>query len=167
MNRKVIIHWTGGTLVPNNLEKQHYHYLIGYKDDKPFIEKGNYTVEDNNNCSDGKYAAHCGGGNTGAVGIAICGMLNATRNNYGKYPFTEDQYNKMCRLVAEVCHKYGIPITEDRVMTHYEFGKKHPETSSAGKPDISYLPFKPEMPDDYIGNDIRMLAECWYKWLFE
>lgn len=163
MQRKIIIHWTGGTLVPNDTEREHYHYLIGFKDNKPFLEKGNYAVEDNDNCYDGRYAQHTGGGNTGAIGIAISGMLGFKgKHEIGKYPFNEAQYGKMCRLVAEVAYKYNIPITKDRVMTHFEFGKSHPNTSSAGKPDISFLPFNPHIKAENIGNDIRELARYWF-----
>ena len=168
INRKIIIHWTGGTLTPNNIEREHYHYLIGYKDGKPFIEKGLFSVEDNDNCYDGKYAQHTGGGNTGAIGIAICGMLGYKgKHEIGKYPFNEAQFDKMCRLVAEVSLKYRIPINKALVMTHYEFGLKHTETSSAGKPDISFLPFNPTMKAEKIGNYIRETAECWFTKLFK
>ena len=167
MKRKVIIHWTGGTLIPNDTDREHYHYLVGYKDGKPFVEKGKYTVEDNDNCYDGKYAQHCGGGNTGAIGIAICGMHEFKgRNNIGNYPFTQAQYDKTCRLIAEVCRKYNILIRANNVMTHYEFGKKNPKTSSYGKIDITFLPFEPEMPPDKIGEDIRTIAQYWYLRLY-
>lgn len=163
---RIIIHWTGGVLTPNLMEKDHYHYLVGFKNGKPYVERGRYRVEDNLNCASGRYAQHCGGGNTGAVGIAVCGMLKATRADSGAYPFNEQQYDKMCRLVAEVARKYKIPIDSEHVMTHYEFGRKHPKTSSAGKPDISWLPFDKTKPSNKIGDDIRQRAQNWYAFLY-
>lgn len=167
INRKIICHWSGGNYIPNSIDREHYHYLIGFKDGKAYIEKGLFSVEDNDNCYDGRYAQHTGGGNTGAVGIAICGMYQATRADYGKYPITEAQYDKMCRLIAEVAHKYSIPITKERVMTHYEFGKLHPQSSSRGKIDISFLPFNPHLQPDRVGEDIRELARFWYEKLYK
>ena len=41
------------------------------------VKSGKYTPEDNLNCKDGKYAKHCGGGNTGRIGIAVCCMKNS------------------------------------------------------------------------------------------
>ena len=70
---KIIIHWTAGTNQPNLIDKQHYHFMI---DSLGRIYNGNYKVTDNENCKDGKYASHTGGGNTGAIGIALCGMAN-------------------------------------------------------------------------------------------
>lgn len=71
MTKRIILHWTAGTNYPNTTDLQHYHFLID-KDGK--VYNGVYTPEDNLNCYDGKYAQHTGGGNTGSIGIAVCGM---------------------------------------------------------------------------------------------
>ena len=68
IRKKVILHWTAGTNQPCSTDYEHYHYLIN-KDG--IIVKGKYTPEDNLNCTDGKYAQHCGGGNTGAIGVSM------------------------------------------------------------------------------------------------
>lgn len=136
---KIVIHWTAGTTQPNNVDFQHYHYLIN--GDGLKVE-GKYKPEDNENCNDGKYAAHTGGGNTGAIGVALCGMLGyVSKKNVGKYPIRQVQCEATFKLVAELCKKYRIAISPDTVMTHYEFGRKHPKTSSAGKIDITWLPY--------------------------
>ena len=62
---------------------------------------------------------------------------------------------------AVLCKKYGIKISKNTVFTHYEFGIKHPNTSSAGKIDITYMhPFPAENKmtcGDFIRNKVK-----WY-----
>lgn len=158
--KRIIIHWTAGTNYSTEYERNHYHFLI---DKDCNVIKGKYNPEDNYDCHDGKYAAHCGGGNTGSIGVALCGMLGyKSFSNVGRYPITKKQCEKMFRFVAELCKKYDIPITPDTIMTHYEFGQKHPNTSSFGKIDIIYLPPYPEQPKECIGNFIRNKVKWYY-----
>jgi hypothetical protein len=79
----------------------------------------------------------------------------------GRYPLTAKQCEATWKLVAEQCHKYGIPVTEDTVYTHYEFGKRNPGSDSAGKIDITYLPYKPELKPEEVGDYIRGKV-TWY-----
>ena len=158
--KKIIIHWTAGTNQPCNTDYEHYHFLVN-KDG--VIIAGKYSPEDNENCNDGKYAQHCGGGNTGAIGVSMCGMY-VPKNvciKETKYPLTKIQCEAMFKLVAELCKKYNIPITNKTVLTHYEFGQTNPKTSSFGKIDIIYLPAYPDVEKnkmgDFIINKIR-----WY-----
>lgn len=157
--KRIIIHWTAGTYQPNSTEFEHYHYLIN---NDGLVIKGKHNVQDNKNCTDGNYASHTGGGNTGSIGVAVCGMLGyVNRNKVGKYPLTPVQCERMYKLVAELCKSYAIPITPDTVMTHYEFGQKHPKTTSYGKIDITWLPncrvVKKEEFGDFIRNKVK-----WY-----
>lgn len=157
--KRIIIHWTAGVYYPNQTDLEHYHFLID-KDGK--IHNGKYKPEDNENCYDGKYAAHTGGGNTGAIGISFCGMYNFyNRYSVGNYPLTKVQLEAGFKLCAELCKKYNIAITPETVMTHYEFGLKHPNTSSAGKIDIIYLPPYPWIAKDDVGQFIRSKVR-WY-----
>lgn len=157
--KRIIIHWTAGTGSPNSVDKQHYHYLI---DSKGVIHNGRFKPEDNENCTDGKYAQHTGGGNTGSIGVALCGMCGfSSADNTGQYPLTRVQCECMFKLVAELAYKYGIAVTASNVMTHYEFGLKNPKTSSAGKIDIIYLPPFPGIAKDKIGDFIRSKIR-WY-----
>lgn len=161
MANKIIVHWTGGALKPNADDKLHYHYMI---DDAGKVYTGKYSVRDNENCYDGRYAQHCGGGNTGAIGVAICGMYvpKGVPVQKTQYRVTKKQCERLFKLVAELSVKYGIPLDKAHVMTHYEFGLSHPKTSSAGKIDINYLPPYPTIRADAIGNFIRAKA-LWYK----
>lgn len=150
---RITIHWTGGGYKPNNIDKQSYHFLIG-GDGR--VYKGKYTPEDNINCTDGKYAKHCGGGNTGNIGVAICGMWNKD------YPIRRIQLEAMCKLVAELSIKYGISISTKNILTHMEYGKAHPSTSSYGKIDIDNLPCVCVWGYKNVGNWIRNKVN-WYK----
>ena len=155
--KRIIIHWTAGTYQPNTTEYEHYHYLIN---GDGLVIKGKHSVQDNKNCTDGNYAAHCGGGNTGSIGVAVCGMLGyVSKKKVGNYPLTPVQCERMYKLVAELCKIYAIPITPDTVLTHYEFGQKHPKTTSHGKIDITWLPnsefIKTEEFGDFIRNEVR------------
>ena len=65
------------------------------------------------------------------------------------------------KLCADLCLKYNIPITPKTVFTHYEFGKAHPKTSSAGKIDITFIPPYPDIKADDCGCFIRTKI-LWY-----
>lgn len=157
--KRIIIHWTAGTYQPNTIDFEHYHYLVT---GDGLVVEGKYKPEDNENCNDGKYAAHTGGGNTGSIGVSMCGMAGfKDHKNVGKYPLTKVQCERCFKLIAELAKKYNICITPDTVMTHYEFGRKHPKTSSGGKIDIIYLPPYPDIDQGKIGDFIRNKAR-WY-----
>ncbi|MCD7879037.1 MAG: N-acetylmuramoyl-L-alanine amidase [Candidatus Gastranaerophilales bacterium] len=158
--KKIILHWTAGTNQPCSTDYEHYHYLV--TGDGLLIE-GKYKPEDNENCSDGVYAQHTGGGNTGSVGIAMCGMANYTtgKPNTTKYPLTAVQCERFFKLIAEVAKKYDIAITPATVMTHYEFGQKNPKTTSYGKIDITYLHPYSDVTANNMGDFIRGKAN-WY-----
>jgi N-acetyl-anhydromuramyl-L-alanine amidase AmpD len=157
--KRIIIHWTAGIYSPNATDLQHYHYLI---DSEGNVHNGKYKPEDNENCQDGRYAAHTGGGNTGSIGVALCGMLGFSGvNNVGKYPLTRIQVEKLFKFCADLCKKYNIAITHSNVLTHYEFGLQHPNTTSHGKIDIVYLPPYPEIQRSKVGDFIRNKIR-WY-----
>lgn len=159
--KRIIIHWSAGAYQPNNTDFEHYHYLVN---GQGLVVEGKYKPEDNLDCTDGKYAAHTGGGNTGSIGVSMCGMLGfKNRANVGQYPLTKVQVERCFKLVAELCKKYHIAITPQTVLTHYEFGKAHPKTTSAGKIDIIYLPPYPTVEQSEIGDFIRSKVQWYYK----
>jgi hypothetical protein len=92
----------------------------------------------------------------------MCGMFvpKNTPLQMTKYPLTKIQCERCFKLIAELCKQYNIPITNQNVMTHYEFGLKHPNTSSAGKIDITWLP-PYQLSAGEIGSFIRNKAR-WY-----
>ena len=164
--KRIIIHWTAGTYSPNSVELEHYHYLIGFEklpSERGIIHTGKCKPEDNLCCTDGSfYAAHTGGGNTGSIGVAICGMLGFQDiKHIGNYPIKPIQMEVCYELCAKLCHQYNIPIQKSTVMTPYEFGKKNPMTTSRGKADIIYLASNPSLPSNKIGDFIRNKI-LWY-----
>ena len=158
--KRIIIHWTAGTGKANATDKSAYHFLI---ESDGTVINGNLKPEDNANCNDGKYAAHTGGGNTGSIGVSLCGMHGFKMGNpkSTKYPLTQVQWEACWAKVARLCKDYDFQVNSDTVMTHYEFGKTHPTTSSAGKVDIAFMHIKPELKPDQIGDYIRGKVR-WY-----
>jgi len=158
--RRIINHWTAGTLSPNNDDLEHYHFII---DGKGIIHIGTHSVASNDNTADNDYAAHTGGGNTMRIGIAVCGMYKfISAQNPGKFLLTKIQLEKLFETNANIAFREGHKIfNDDNLMTHREFGLKHPETSSAGKIDICFLPPYPDIKPDEAGNFIRNKSQ-WY-----
>lgn len=150
MFKNIVLHWTAGGYFPNMTDKKHYHYVVD-KDGKEYT--GDCTPTDNLNCNDGKYAAHCGGGNTGRIGIAICCCKDIN------IPPTQKQVEAMCKLAAQLCFTYKLKPAD--CITHAEFGQRYPKTSSSGKIDINSLPYAKisgiKACGDYLRNKIN-----WY-----
>jgi N-acetyl-anhydromuramyl-L-alanine amidase AmpD len=132
------------------------------------IVKGKFPVSANKVCradaaGHALYAAHCGGGNTGSIGVSLCGMAGFKNRQFvGAYPLTKTQCEAAFKLIAELAKEYNIQITPQTVMTHYEFGKANPNTSSKGKIDIVYLPPYPEIAQENVGDFIRNKAKWYY-----
>ena len=159
---KLIYHWTGGAYSPNLIDKQHYHFVI---DNNGKVFSGKFKPENNEKCIAFQYAAHTGGGNTGSIGIAFCGMFGfKNKNQSGKYPLTLKQIEKGFCLGAELIIKYNININNKlSVQTHYGFGKRNPNTTSSGKIDIIYLPPYPNVSQDDVENFIYSKVKWYYK----
>ena len=158
--KRIIIHWTAGGYYPTEYEKEHYHFLI---DKDGIIHNGKFRPEDNEICKFGKYAAHTGGGNTGSIGVATCGMAGfINKLSVSKYPILKKQFEKTMEFCANLVKKYNLEVTPQSVLTHYEFGIKNPKTSSAGKIDIIYLPPYSWVEKNEVGSFIRSKIK-WYK----
>ena len=158
--KTLIYHWSGGSYLPNACDKAHYHFIV---DEKGKVWNGIFKPEDNEFCKDNKYAAHTGGGNTSAIGIAFSGMFGFTnRFSVGIYPLTFVQCEAGFELGAKLALQYGINLNlRHSVQTHYGFGKRNPKTSSKGKIDIVYLPPYPTLRRDEIENFISRKV-LWY-----
>ena len=157
--KRIIIHWSAGLGKPNEHELECYHFLV---DIAGRIHTGYHSPEDNLNCRDGNYAKHTGGGNTASIGVSLCGMIGYKNpKNQGRCPITKIQFESAMQLCAKLCKKYNITISPTTVMTHYEFGKNHPKTSSYGKIDITFLPPYPEVKTCEVGSFIRNKI-LWY-----
>lgn len=160
MIKRIILHWSAGRYYPGAFEKQYYHYLI---DVDGHIYSGKYKPEDNNDCTDGKYAAHTGGGNTGSIGVCMCGMYGfQSASAPGNFPISKIQFEACMKFCAELCKKYNLQINSNTVLTHYEFGKANPKTTSSGKIDIIHIPPYSWVAKDDAGSFIRSKVR-WYK----
>lgn len=161
--KRIVLHWTAGTYRPNTTDLAHYHYLI---DQYGVVYKGKFEPEDNLDCSDGKYAQHTGGGNTGAIGIALCGNWGFTLTaKQSMYPLTHEQFEAMWKLCAELCHRYKLKPSD--CITHAEFGKQNPNTSSNGKIDICYIPYNNFFGIEKVGNLCREKITWYYQKMAE
>lgn len=150
---------TGGGHYPNEVDINSYHYLI---DVDGVIHYGKYKPEDNLDCTDNHYAPHCGGGNTGRIGISLCGMSGYNNSlRYSKYPISQKQFEAACNLSAQLCVKYNLLPAQ--VITHSEFGKQFPNTSSYGKIDIDYLPYLSLYGSQSVGNYLRNKVNWYYQ----
>ncbi len=157
--KKIIIHWTAGGYFPTVGEKAFYHFLI---DKDGNVHKGSFIPEDNEVCKPGRYAAHTGGGNTGSIGVSMCAMAGFKgKNSVGNYPITLKQFEACMKLCADLSAKYKIAVTPQTIMTHYEFGRKNPKTTSAGKIDIIHIPPYPWVSQEDAGSFIRSKIK-WY-----
>jgi hypothetical protein len=147
--KRIIYHWTAGTYKPNMQDLTHYHYLI---DDKGVVHHGVYAVEDNESCLDGVYAAHTGGGNTGSIGIAFCGMRGyKDPTQIGDFPLTQKQLEAGWRLGASLVKMHNLDMEDEyTIQTHYGFGTRFPKSTSAGKIDITFLPSMPNIRKEDI-----------------
>lgn len=160
--KRIIIHWDAGhgEVTPTALE--HYHYVV---DRYGLVHTGKHSPEANEDCKDGVYAQHTGGGNTGSIGVAICGMCSynsklkkcevATDN------ITQKGMESLFAWVAYLCKKYSI--TNKNVITHAEFGKSHPDTTSKGKIDITAIPYAKVYGVKECGDYIRNKVQWYYE----
>ena len=109
------------------------------------------------------YAAHTLRLNTGSIGIAMCGMRDAKEHPFeaGPSPINETQFTAFCRVIADLCVEYSIPVTPMTVLTHAEV-QPTLGVQQRGKWDISRLPWKPKLRGsravgDYMRYRIRMM----------
>jgi len=158
--KRIILHWTAGGSVPTSYEKERYHYLV---DSLGKVYLGKFKPEANLVCREGMYAMHTGGGNTGSIGVSMCAMAGfRSKNDLGNFPITKIQFESTMKLCTKLAKQYDIKITPENVLTHYEFGQKHPSTTSYGKIDIVYLPPYSWISKDDVGSFIRSKIR-WYE----
>lgn len=139
--KRIHWHWTAGSHAWNSLAAEHYHFGI---DGAGQVHEGDHTPEDNISVSDNDYAAHTYHANTGAIGVAVCAMAGASigANNWiswGSAPMLDIQINALIRMTADLCDRYGIPVTRQTVLSHAEV-EPTLGIKQRGKWDIRCLP---------------------------
>jgi len=92
------------------------------------------------------YAAHTLNCNTGSIGVALCCMAGAVESPFtaGSAPMTLAQWQVLPRVVADLCRRYGIPVTPKTVLSHAEV-QTNLGIKQKGKWDISRVPPIPSL----------------------
>lgn len=152
--KRIINHWTAGSYIASELDKEHYHMVI--EGDLDLI-KGDHSIKDNEVIHGTNYAAHTRNCNTGSIGVSLCCMAGAIETPFsaGKFPMKEEQFDKLCEVNAQLCETYGIPVTPQTVLTHAEV-QPTLGIAQAGKWDYTRLPFEPGIVGALaVGNHLR------------
>lgn len=140
----IIFHWTGGGYTATNLDRAHYHVLLEGDLD---VVRGVPSIADNvPPLNKEKYAAHTLNCNSRKIGVSFCSMLDAVEKPFdaGKYPLLEAQWKKMAHIVAQLCLRYGIAVTDKTVLSHAEV-QPNLLIPQRGKWDVARLPFDPTL----------------------
>lgn len=152
---RIIMHWTAGASGVTEIEREHYHVIIG-SDSRVYL--GRLRPEANSNTSDGIYAAHTLNLNGGSIGVALDAMAHAKERPFdaGTNPITNDMLSKFYEEIATLCIVYKIPLSKWSVLTHAEV-QPTLGVRQNNKWDITWLPgmTKPGDPVE-VGNVLRM-----------
>lgn len=159
MLRRIILHWTAGCHTPNQSDLLHYHFVIGA--DGTWY-RGKHPPEANIVCKKGHYAMHTLKGNTGSIGIGMCGMLGFCRPDLDyRFPLTASQVESCFYMSALLCKQYAILPVKDCVTTHMHFNRKH--KIDTGKIDINFLPPYPDIGPDEMEDFIVDKVKWYFK----
>lgn len=155
--KRVIGHWTGGSYIPSSLDKEHYHFVI---DGEAEVIRGLHSIKDNEvigSKTQDEYAAHTKGTNTGAIGISICGAAGSNEVPFrpGQFPIREVQWQRLAEVMAVLCKRYNIAVTDKTVLTHAEV-QTNLGIKQNGKWDIAKLTFGSGLTNaKACGDDLR------------
>lgn len=115
---RLYLHWSVGcydTTFPD------YNAMVILKDGKWDLEITHDPRDNAPGLNDNAEASHTWHRNTGALGISIAGMLDATSNNFGPDPLNQHELEFLCAGAAALCTKYGIDasgkVTKDSTHT--------------------------------------------------
>lgn len=136
---RIICHWTAGTHKATEFDRGHYHILIEADGN---LVRGIPSIKLNEAPTKKGYAAHTLNCNSGSIGVSLCCMGGSVEVPFmpGKYPMTEAQWNRLTSVVAELCRKYGIKVTDRTVLSHAEV-QHNLSIPQKGKWDYTVLAF--------------------------
>ncbi|WP_052675417.1 peptidoglycan recognition protein family protein [Agrobacterium arsenijevicii] len=136
---RIICHWTAGTHKATEFDRQHYHILIE-ADGTPV--RGIPSIKLNEAPAKKGYAAHTLNCNSGSIGVSLCCMGGSVEAPFmpGKYPMTKAQWDRLTSVVAELCRKYGIKVTDRTILSHAEV-QHNLGITQKGKWDYTVLAF--------------------------
>lgn len=151
------MHWTGGRHQVSESDRLHYHEIVSGFGERV---KGVYAPEDNVDPVPGQHAAHTLNLNSGSIGLSMAAMYNAQERPFdiGAYGITTRQLKVFCRMVAEYCEKYRVPMSRETVLTHAEV-QPTIGVKQRGKWDITVLPGMSCVGDPIeVGDQLRELV---------
>lgn len=139
--QRIIVHWNAGTHRASALDKKHYHIIIEHDGT---LVRGDLTIADNQNTTDGRYAAHTLNCNAGSIAVMLCGMggpdVRQSPFNGGKWPLTRAEWNRLPGVLSDLCRRYAINVTPETVLSHAEV-QSTLGIKQKGKWDIAILAF--------------------------
>lgn len=156
---RIILHWTAGTHKASEFDRAHYHILI--EDDGKLI-RGIPSIKLNEAPAKKGYAAHTLGANSGSIGVSLCCMGGANEAPFdpGKYPMTREQWDALTSVVADLCRRYSIRITDMNVLSHAEV-ENNLGIKQRNKWDITRLAFDPSVKGaKACGDKLRAEAKA-------
>lgn len=154
---RIHLHWDAGSGQVSDITRRSYNGCI---DADGHRHAGRWGPEDQAAYRAGERgASHTLSANTGAIGIALCGMAGAVESpfNPGGHPISWDQIDALAGWVAEFCAAYWIPVSRYSVLTHAEI-QPTLGIRQRFKWDITWLPdmARPGDPIE-VGDRIRRL----------
>lgn len=140
---RIIVHWTAGPHKATNLDRGHYHLII--QGDGSLV-RGNPSIRLNQAPAQAGYAAHTLNCNSGSIGVSLACMAGAVERPFwaGSAPMTRAQWDRLPNVLADLCRRYGIPVTPRTVLSHAEV-QETLGVKQRGKWDISRLAFDPNV----------------------
>lgn len=92
--KRIVVHWTAGSLQARALDRAHCHVLV---EENGKLIRGAHAMSQNQVPGGG--AQHTCAFNTPSIGVAACCMWNAVQSpfNAGPHPLTERQYDTLAR----------------------------------------------------------------------
>lgn len=153
---RIIFHWTAGAHRASGLDRSHYHILIE-ADGK--LVRGIPSIAANGIGGSGPRASHTLNCNTGSIGVSLCCMAGAVESpfNAGSAPMTAIQWAVLADVLAELCRRYGIPVTAKTVLSHAEV-QTNLGIKQRGKWDVARLAFDPSLVGAKACGDVMRAA---------
>lgn len=158
--KRIICHWTAGRNKASKLDRKHYHFI--FEGDGSEVA-GDLPVEANRAPIRGPYAAHTRNCNSDSIGLSMACMLGAKEGGpYGSHPMTFAQFDAMARKAAQLCRRYGIPVTPQTVLWHAEV-QHNLGIAQRGKWDATVLPFNGLKGRKECGDYLRQLVSLYVR----
>jgi len=138
--KRLVLHWTAGDRKSTNHDRQFYHFII---DQDLTLVYGHNKIEDNDNTSDGRYAAHCRRANTKTVGVALAGMAGSREKPFvrGTDPITHAQYELGCRVCAEIAYRCNFMGVNHKTIANHGMVEEKWGIDQRNKWDVMVLPW--------------------------